>query len=368
MKILFSSEQNSGGGAVSNINLAKETTSFATVAFFGIGYNFDENRAIIYYDSKSKQPLRLRYFFDYRHAIRNFNPDIVHSTGMYTGILALLIRILSRRKFRIVMTLHHTFRKFRMNYIAVRLVKYLNKVDTVHFLTDYQRMLYSDYGLKPQNYRIIPNIIVPRDCSVIEVNNLRKKLINEISSEWLIVFVGRLVESKQIDVFIRTIKLINQCGFNAGGVVVGNGDNGYVRELKNLAEEINIHTKLLFTGFTSRPELYIKACDFCMFPTLGEALPLFIIESFSLKKTMVLSNHPSISNTVSDNIDSMVVSDHAADMYAEKCIQLIKNPELLRKLEAGAYSTYNQYYELDSVVKKFKNMYSDLYSGENATN
>jgi L-malate glycosyltransferase len=364
MKILFSAEENLGGGAISNYNLAVASASFAEVAFFGIGYDFNENRSITYYDSKSKKAFGLRYFINYWRAIRNFSPDIVHSTGMFAGLVAIIIRFLSNRKYRIIMTLRHTFTKFRMNFIAVKLIKYLNKVDLVHFLTDYQRNLYSGFGLNNQNFRIIPNIIYPRDYSMAEVNKLRQKLLNDTSSERLIVFVGRLAHGKQLDIFIRAIKLINDHGHNVGGVIVGDGENAYIRKLRDLAEEICTISKLSFTGFNREPELYIKACDFCMFPTLGEALPRFIIESFSQGKTMVLSNHPSISSLISDNIDSMVVSYHEAEEYAEKCIHLIKNPELLKELEHGAYVKYNQYYKVDFVISEYKKMYFEVMQNQ----
>jgi glycosyltransferase involved in cell wall biosynthesis len=360
MRILFTAEENLGGGAISNYNLAIASTSFAEVAFFGIGYNFIENRAIKYYDSRSKKALRLRYFFNYWKAIINFDPDIVHSTGMYTGMIAIILRIVSNRKYKIVMTLRHSYKKFRLNFIAVKLIKYLNKVDLVHFLTDYQKKLYFGFGLNSQNFKILPNIIIPKNYPVTGVTTLRKKLLNDTTSEWLIAFVGRLVESKQVDIFIRTIKIINHFGHNVGGVIVGDGDSVYKNKLRDLAQEIDITSKLSFAGFTREPELYIKVCDFCMFPTLGEALPRFIIESFSQEKTMVLSNHPSIRNLMSDNIDSMVVSRHDAEQYAEKCIQLIKSPELLKRLERGAYITYNQHYKLDFVINEYKTMYCDI--------
>jgi glycosyltransferase involved in cell wall biosynthesis len=357
MKILYTAEENLGGGAISNYNLAIASTSFAEVAFFGIGYDFSENKELIYCDSKSKRPLSLRYFYNYWEAIENFNPDIIHSTGMYTAMIAIIIKILTRSKYKIVMTLRHTHKKFRLSFISERLVKYLNKVDTIHFLTDYQKTFYSHYGLNTQNFSIIPNIVIPTDYSETEINELRKKLLNDTSSEWLIAFVGRLVESKQIDIFINAIKLINDSGHNVGGVIVGDGDHAYVNKLRNLAEETGMIPKLSFVGFTVEPELYIKVSDFCLFPTLEEALPRFIIESFSQKKTIIVSNHPSISNLISDSIDSMVVSKHVAEQYADICIRLIKDPELVKRLERAAYDRYNKYYKADFLINEYKKMY-----------
>jgi L-malate glycosyltransferase len=362
MKILFSAEENLGGGAISTYNLAVASISFAKVGFFGIRFYFNENIELEYFDSKTDNPLRLRYLSNYWKAIKKFNPDVVHSAGMYTGMIAIMLRIISKRNYKIVMSLRHTYTKFRLGFISEKLIKHLNKVDIVHFLTDYQRTLYSNYGLNSQRYRIIPNLIIPKAYLKTDIDSLRRKLLIDTSSEWLIVIVGRLVESKQIDVFIKAVKLINDSGHNVGGVIVGDGDKNYIRKLKNLTEETQLVDKLSFVGFTPEPESYIKACDFCMFPTAGEALPRFIIESFSQKRTLVLSNHPSISNLITNNDDSIVVSSHKPEKYAEKCIQLIKNPALLKKLERGAYVRYRKFYDIDCIIGEYKNMYSELIS------
>ena len=298
---------------------------------------------------------------DLRHSLKSFDPDIVHTTGMYTGLLTLLARSLQKKKFKVIMTLHHTSSTFRYNFIAKRLVRFLNRVDMVHYLSEYQKNLYINFGLNPRKFKVIPNISYARSYSEEEVKVLKSKLLDNISADWLLVYVGRLVESKQLNVFIETIKKINNKGFNVGGVIVGSGEESYVNNLVNLATEKDIISKIIFTGFSKQPELYIKASDFCLFPTLhDEALPLFILESFSQQRTMIVSNHPSISNIVDDYIDSLVSDNHTSEAYAEKCIELIDNKELLKKLEEGALFKFNSFYKAEIVIKEFKKMYMEI--------
>lgn len=360
MRILYFAEYNIGGGAKANLNLALSSAEFAEVSYLGIGLNKQEFNTIDIIKTKARKPISLKYFFDFWRSLNYVDPQIVHATGMFTGLAALLARSLRSKKFKIIITLHHTSTKFRFGFIAKKLIPVLNKADVIHYLTEYQRQKYIMLGLKPEHFRIIPNIIHTYSYNKDDVSNLRKKLLADTSSGYLLVSVGRLVESKQPKVFIETVRIMNQNGINTGGIILGTGDKPYVEKIKRYAVEIEISSKILFTGFSSQPELYIKACDICLFPTLHEALPLFILESFSQHKTIVVSNHPSITGIVSDNLDSVVVYRHTAEEYAKKCIELIKKPQILNKLEKGAGNTYNKYYKADKVIKEFKKMYFEI--------
>lgn len=362
MNILFSAEENSGGGAISNYNLAVASTSFSNVAFLGIKYEFTNNDKIIYFESNTKNAISLKYFYNYWKAIKEFNPEIIHSTGMYTGLVAIFLRYMTKRKYKIIMTLRHSFTTFRYDFIAKRVINFLSRVDIIHYLSEYQMNIYRDLGLIPKKYCIIPNIINKESYSVDEVKSLSDKIRSEISADWLIVFIGRLVESKQLDVFIKTIKILDQDGFNVGGVIVGEGNIGYQERLVELTKEISVNSKIIFTGFVKKPLLYVKACDFGLFPTLGEALPRFVIESFSQEKTLVISNHPSLSKIIHDKEDALVVENHSPEDYAKKCIQLIADPLLLKQLEVGAGSTYNHCYNSDFVCEEYRKMYYKILS------
>jgi glycosyltransferase involved in cell wall biosynthesis len=361
MKILYFAEYNLGGGPKANLNLAVSSSEFAEVAFLGIDHNIPEYKSISFLETKARKSISLRYFLDLWHSLNRFNPDIVHATGMYTGLLTLFARSVRRKKFKAIMTLHHTSAKFRYNFVAKKLVHLLNKVNIVHYLTEYQKNLYMNFGLNPPKFKIIPNISYTRTYSEGEANTLRSKLLADTSAVWLLVYLGRLVESKQLHIFIETIKKINHQGFNAGGVIVGSGDKSYTKGLMDLVAELDIASKIVFIGFSQQPELYIKSCDFCLFPTLhAEALPLFILESFSQNKTMVVSNHPSISGIVSDHFDSLVAEEHTSEIYARKCIEIIEHPQLRKQLEMGAGHTYNRYYKPEKAINEFNKMYLEI--------
>jgi glycosyltransferase involved in cell wall biosynthesis len=361
MKIVYLSEYNEGGGAKSGMNLAVAASEYADVSLLGIGFDHSQYPAIQFIDTGAKRSLALRYILGVHKAMKRIQPDILHANGMYTGLLALVLRPFSFRDCKIIMTLRHTSTKMRFGVCARLLIQILNKVDVVHYLTTYQKNLYEGFGLKPHRFLIIPNIIYARQIDKSDADGLRKKLLSETSSTKLIVFVGRIVESKQVNLFIHVIEQLNLKGQNVSGIIVGSGNEAYIEKLKNLSLQIGVAEKIIFSGFTANPEIYIKAADFCLFPTQwDEALPRFIIESFSQSRTLVVSNHPSIQGIVSDAADVLIAPDHTLNAYTEKCMNLLNNPSLLMQLEAGAVNTYKTQYLSGNVITQYKDLYYSL--------
>jgi glycosyltransferase involved in cell wall biosynthesis len=359
MKILYLSEYNEGGGAKSSLNLAIATSKYADVALLGIGFHFPQYTQIHFPETRAKKSISLAYILGIKRTINQFFPDIIHANGMYTGLLAYVLKPFAKSPYRIIMTLRHTSTRMRMGILAKGLIRMLNHVDVIHYLTQYQKELYAGYGLHPKHYRIIPNIIFPHQYPEPEVMELKNKLLSDALATHLIVYVGRIVEEKQLDLFIQVIACLLKHNHNVAGIIVGSGDEQYLEKLHAMTAQLEISSKVIFTGFTTKPELYIRAADFCLFPTLwAEALPRFIIESFSQKRTLVVSNHPSIKGIVAHVQNALIVSEHTIEEYTRNCTQLLLDTVLLKQLEAGAERTYIEQYQSEKVIEQ----YSDLYT------
>lgn len=361
MKILFLQEIHLGGGAKSNTNLAICASQIGEVYLLGINNppNLNENIQII--NSNARRGVSIRYLLAFWKALNTLKPEIVHATGMYTGFLSFLFRTIRRNKFKTVMTLRHTSNRFRLHFLATRLVRMLNKTDAVHYLTNYQRNQYLKFGLNPAVFHIIPNIVNVHYYPESRIKELRKNLLETTGSEKLITCIGRLDPPKQNDVFIKTISELNKKGYDVGGVMVGDGDESYTKELKELAVQLGLEKKVHFAGYSEEPEAYIKAGDFGVFPTMHpEGLPRLIVETFSQGKTLVVSNHPSILDVVENNVDTLITSPHEVEEYVKNCSKLIENPDLLKKLENGAIKKYNKSYEAEFVRGVYRKMYEEL--------
>ena len=368
MKILYMVEPRLtiGGGIRATFNLcnsiAKHNKS-VELAVFGVytGAGLpDLNSAVKLFTTDICKSFSFRYIVGFNKVIKKVRPDIIHVMGLYTLLLAVFVRLFSSHKYKIIVTVHRVTNKMRMLFLLKKICKYLSKQsDYATFLTDYQRKHYdSIVKFSPKKCCIIPNVIPEKKIPAEESTQLRESLLQQTSSETLAVYIGRIIESKQIEMFIQTIRKLRDRKVDIGGVIVGGGEEDYVSDLKERVKTENLSERVIFSGYVKNPDVYLACSDVVLFPTQhGEALPNMIIESFFQNKPLVVSSIPQLGSIVSDNVNSLVVNTHDPDCYADAVESILSDDELRKKISIGASESYQKRFSPDAVT----NMYMEVY-------
>lgn len=92
-----------------------------------------------------------------------------------------------------------------------------------------------------------------------------------------ILFVGRLVEVKNLFFLLEAFKLTTQ---RTSNVVLNILGDGYLMEgLKTKVEELNLKGKVKFHGFSDNPYPMIRDCDILALSSWNEGLPTVLIEA-----------------------------------------------------------------------------------------
>lgn len=356
MKILYLTETNIGGGAKSTLNIAKVLSNYSKVSIFGIEPLSNDN--INVYKCKASNPVSVKYVVELINFIRIDKPSIVHASGMYTAMLALFVKWLLKKDYALILTLRHTSRNFRLHFISKRFVSILNNVNLVHYLSDYQRSLYYKFGLRPTNYKIIPNIAFVQHYSQSHVNEFRCTISNSLDSDFIMLYAGRIVESKQIEMILNVVASVRNKGIRLSALILGKGSDSYLKRLSLIMKESGITNYISFMGHVTNPEFFIKVCDFAFFPTMwDEAYPRFIVEAFSNCKTMITSNHPSITGIVKDRVNVLMAHENTIKDYTELCLEIITNDNLRKNLEQNALKFYNENLSLEVLTSEYIEMY-----------
>jgi len=150
--------------------------------------------------------------------------------------------------------------------------------------------------------------------------------IDYIRRQWLVVkehngspprigIVGRLVPVKRVDLFIQTIALLNQQGFECTGTIVGSGP--LEAQLKKLTDELKISDRVEFTGFVSPALKELRKLDALLMTSDHEGLPMTLLEAMSLGVNIIAHNVGGIPEVLDYGRAGMLITDHTPDGYAQ---------------------------------------------------
>ena len=167
-----------------------------------------------------------------------------------------------------------------------------------------------------------------------------------------ICFVGNLAPWQGVEFLIQSAPLILKESTHTKFLIIGDGP--MKEELIDLAEQMAVSDKFIFTGAVPYEEVpeYINASDVCVAPFIKERnmriglSPLKIYEYMSCGKPVVSSRIPNLEFIEQNNAGLLVESENPKEL-AKAIIKLLKDERLRRELgENGRkYVTKNHSWE-----------------------
>lgn len=337
-----------GGGVRAAISLASELSGGfgASVVVYGIHVEVplgDSDSRVKVIRSSTLKPLSLAFVVDLYRALRAYQPTVIHCLGLYTGTLAMIMRPFVGAK--VVVTVHRVTKRVRSRLLARGIATWLaSQLDYITFLTKYQQKFYREnFGFASQRSVVVPNVVYT------EISTRgRDKTSDDFCK---LLYVGRLVPSKNLECFIDTVARLVEWGINVRATIVGGGEQEYVDRLERRAGAL-LREHLCFTGFQPNPHHYYDEADIVLFPTKQEALPNLVVEAFAAGCIIVASSLPQLEEVLNED-NAVVVDGESPENYAQAIIRLIHDSHLRRRLQVGARLTYEKQYAPSVVAEKY---------------
>lgn len=294
-----------------------------------------------------------------RKAIRDFEPDIVHShlwpaarvasLASFTLPCRLLVHIrdtppdFTRRSFR-ARAKHTLFRQILRQadarYISVSQAA---KDYAVQFV-----------GLDPNRIEVIMNgIDTSRFDSVrpLEIPAGRTKLI--------LGCAGRLVRAKGHSTLIEAIRIVREQGADVQLKIAGSG--GLTPDLRSLVAANGLEEAITFLGPVNNMPSFYEGIDVFVLPSLdSEGLPRVVMEAISCGRPFISTSAAGVEELVPYGLAGQIVRPGDASMLAEAIHKMATNRQELVNMGRFARETVSRQVDCHRVVNGVADCYARL--------
>jgi len=171
--------------------------------------------------------------------------------------------------------------------------------------------------------------------------------------------VGRLVFHKNIQVVIKSLKLLKEKFPKISLVIIGKGP--YRPQLEKLVSEANLQKNVIFKGHVSEEEKnhLIASSQALVFPSLFEGFGLVILEAFMQKKPVLVSDVRPMSDIVENKKTGLVISPNDERKWAEAIELILSDQNNATKMGTSGREELEAKYSIDSMGKQILKMYED---------
>ena len=302
--------------------------------------------------------------------IKKWHLDVIHSqTEFGIGTFA---RIISKQFNIPLVHTYHTMYEDYVHYItkgyfdkpSKKVVEYLTLFYCDKTITELIVPTKKAWELFKNKYMVDRNVhIVPTG---IDTDRFRKENNKDFErtkertnlglkkEDFVIMFVGRIAEEKNIPFLLKNMKSITKQCPNAKLLIVGDGPD--LENYKKYSEKNKINNSVIFAGkvpWENIPKYYLLS-DIFVTASTSETQGLTVIEAMAASLPVVCINDESFTNTVIDNLNGKIFTNDKE--YIEIINNLYKDKELLQRLKKGAENTAQMH-----TVKYFAEKVLDVY-------
>ena len=286
----------------------------------------------------------------------------IHGHGRYTSNFAM--GFLNKKKPFIYSG--QGFFHSKKNYIFKKIYDILfksrlKKASVCTALTKLEKTKLLNMGVDAKKIRIIPGGVDLKEFKPLKnLNSLRKKYIGGDINKKILLYIGRIHESKGLQYVINAIKNID-----LKFIIVGE-NAGYESKLKLMVKNFNIKNKVKFLGKVGKKELIelYNISDIFILFSGWEGFGLVVIEAMAFGKPVIVSNKGALPLLVKDGENGLVVNYPNTKELKSKIKRLLEDDNQRKKLGKKA-KEFSKKFDWNKIVKIYLSTYKTAWRSFN---
>jgi len=284
--------------------------------------------------------------------------DVIHIHWNNDLTLAVLAKLLSKRKPKLVLTRHMKFPSKKDSLFHKFLYKNVNHVFAITqtMADDLNRFI-------PQDVR--PDISVnylgiePLEATPKAVIEQRRAIFDPENKQFLIALVGRIGFYKGHDFLLGALKLAKANGLPFKALVIGHAmSETYLKGLKQRVVDAGLEQHMVFTGFVDEPRQLMQACDVLVLPTIEETFGLVLIEAMSVGVPVIGSNRGGVPEIIEDKETGLLFESCDDQRLFEALNTIYSQPQQARqyaeKAQVLTQTKFNKDKHIERLVQDLK--------------
>lgn len=287
--------------------------------------------------------------------------DIVHAHGTIAGISAVLVKVLTGRRFIVTFhqdallgweTGHYRIGGFRSHLarIAQKLVSSQAELITVQS-DAVGRILKRVLSIRnDRKVVVLPNPI--------DVLRFAETGTQETRSTTQVLYVGNLLKRKRVDGLLHAFRLVHDSIPAARLTIIGNGPQW--DRLHSLVSELEISDSVTFSGQVSDRELisaYQKAAVFVL-PSEAEVFGIVLAEALLLETPVVSTRTVGASSVITSDLSGILVDIDDTDALAGAIMTVLTDVSKAHAMATNGKVFVKANFGLDVVTMQLEHIYA----------
>ena len=304
--------------------------------------------------------------------IRKEKPDIVHTHTPKAGIIGMLASYFARVPIRL-----HTvaglplmeatgFKRIILNFVE----KVTYKCSTKVYPNSYglKKIILKHRFTSENKLKVIGNgssngidtSYFDPELFSIEENAVLKTNLGIKKTDFVFIFVGRIVSDKGINELVEAFDKISLVEENIKLLLVGPFEDELDPLQKKAKLLINNNDKIILVGYQNDVRPYFSISNCLVFPSYREGFPNVVMQAGAMKLPSIVSDINGCNEIIENNINGLVIKLKCVDAIYDAMIKITSDKSLFNKLRLNSRDSIKMKYEREVywslLLKEYKSL------------
>jgi len=289
--------------------------------------------------------------------IRKEKPDIVHTHTPKAGIIGMLSSYFARVPIRL-----HTVaglplmeargvKRFVLNFVEKLTYKCSTKVYPNSF--GLKKIILNHRFISENKIKVIGNgssngidtSYFDPELFSIEENTVLKTNLGIKKTDFVFIFVGRIVSDKGINELVEAFDKMCLVEENIKLLLVGPIEDELDPLQKKTKLLINNNDKIILVGYQNDVRPYFSISNCLVFPSYREGFPNVIMQAGAMKLPSIVSDINGCNEIIKNNINGLVIKLKCVDAIYDAMIKITSDKSLFNKLRLNSRDSIKIKYE-----------------------
>jgi len=285
-----------------------------------------------------------------------------HDIGAVGWLAVIASRLLGGRSIIKLRSGRYGYQKRLSSWLARwQFSRLLHLADRVVVVNREVEQLVKELGVSARQVVLIPNgVDTDYFCPASAEEKLKSRRALELPADKTVVlFVGRLVPVKGLDVLLRAWALLPDT-VHAGALLLLVGDGEERGNLLNMTQLLGLQNSVVLLGEQREVKNYYWAADLFVLPSRSEGLSMALNEAMSCGLPFIASNVGGALDVQDEDENGVLFESEDYHELALKLAALVTRRDRWPEMGARAKETVTKYADLDTVVRRLNKLYLEL--------
>ncbi len=290
--------------------------------------------------------------------LKKIRPDVFHLHLASPGESTLPLLASHFAGIPVTITTEHSPSYFPMEKFYSKRVKIFSQryVDVNIVLSERgKQFMVHKYGMDPGKMRVVPNGVPITERLPREKSEAVRELLGIRKSSSVITAISEITERKGIDLLLQAFDLLIQKKLQAQLLIIGEGPlrRQLQKQYRHLEESHDIH----FLGYQKDVRSYLSISDLFVLPSLGEELPLSILEAMASGVPVIATDVGGIPELIKHGESGWLVKPGEAHELTSALSYLMDDKRVARRLADNALHLVEAKFTLSAMVNQTEEIY-----------